>query len=662
MRGRSTAAGAAAQEPNQLPSAIGSAVLQLCRRVAACFAPPALVPVPAAAPRRNGRRIPARQRSAWRISAGILLAAVCAGAPAAASAKELTPVRDGTSSADHRGEAQRAVPLPRLEARFQRSVREVMDGATLYRRLPSFSFECNPELYLFLVNRPDVVVSTWNLLGVSDIELQQVDKNRYAADDKQGTTAQVDVLFRSRELHVVYAEGAYQGMLMPRKVKGRCVLLLRTAYQQQKDESWTVVHSLDCFVKIDNFGADLLARTLHATTTQLADRNFAEVTAFVQNLQSRLAGDGDWGLDLAGKLQRIRPEVRDQFADLVDRVYCSGWDLPDGRGRGPAASEGAEYARGPQSSGPHDAHANAPRDPRAFAAGDPRLYGPGAQAAAMPTAAMQPNPAYRPVGPAAGPRQELAARPEAAIRSETATRGDFRASSPPPADLFAPDQAPVVASTPVRAADRVRTRSTAAVRTPSEPPPASSGASPGGSNRAAVPEKASPRIAVAAPAVLPAVPSTARIVPPAASAAAPNDLAAKLAAPPLAASQAAAARPSPVDEAPLLVGPSLFDPHPSASRIAAVEEKLRAARDSAAKPSVAAAAAPSSSAVVEASATVPAEVAAASAKMPPGPYLFQPAPVSAKLVQAAEPVVSASRAASSDGWRSASQPRTAARP
>lgn len=649
MRGRSSAGGAAAQGLNRLPSAICSAARQLCRRVSAYFAAPALVPVPASAPRAARRRNASPKNSAWRISAGILLAAACAGLPTTVSAKELTPVRDGTSAADHRGEAQRALPLSRLEARFQRSVREVMDGATLYRRLPSFSFECNPELYLFLVNRPDVVVSTWNLLGVSDIELQQVDKNRYAADDKQGTTAQVDVLFRSREMHVVYAEGAYQGMLMPRKVKGRCVLLLRTGYQQQKDESWTVVHSLDCFVKIDNFGADLLARTLHATTTQLADRNFAEVTAFVQNLQTRLAGDGEWGLDLAGKLQRIRPEVRDQFSDLVDRVYCSSWDLPDGRGRGPgpAASEGAEYARGAQRD---PVHGSAPRDPRAFAAGDPRLYGPGAQAAAM-----QPNPAYRPVGPVAGPRQEPAARPETVIRSEVAPRGDVRASSPPSAELFAPDQSPVVASTPVRAADRVRTRSTAAVRTLSEPPPASSGASSTAILGPAAPETAQPTVALAAPAVLPAAPTTARAAPAAPASTASSDSAARPAA-------TKAAAPAWEEDAPHLAGPSLFDPNPSASRTAAVEEKLRAARD-AAKPSTAAQAPAAAAAVsVDGSAPAPVELAAAPVKMPPGPYAFQPAPGSAKPIEAVEQAAKAPRAVSSEGWRSASQPRTAARP
>ena len=73
--------------------------------------------------------------------------------------------------------------------------------------------DCNPDLYLFLVRHPDVVVNIWELMKLSRLQLRQVDENLFQIAEPAGTVAQFSFVYRSHDLHVLYGEG---------NMKGRC--------------------------------------------------------------------------------------------------------------------------------------------------------------------------------------------------------------------------------------------------------------------------------------------------------------------------------------------------------------------------------------------------------------------------------------------------------
>lgn len=244
----------------------------------------------------------------------LLLASASAADPASSS------VAEGASSSSIKQEAIRAIPLDKLSTDGRNKVADVVADVSVYRRLPVTVVRCDPELYLFLVNRPDTMVDIWEALGITTVGFSQTGTNTYDVDDGHGTTSRVEYLYRSHDSHVVYVEGLYSGPMFARKVRARCVFFLRTGYTPEEDGHWYITHRLDAFVKIENIGADVIARTFQPMVGKVADRNFTEVSEFIGGLSRRAEADPEWTQKLASKLDGVRPDVRTEFSKITAKV------------------------------------------------------------------------------------------------------------------------------------------------------------------------------------------------------------------------------------------------------------------------------------------------------------------------------------------------------
>lgn len=67
----------------------------------------------------------------------------------------------GTTSRQARDEATRAMPLSKIPAPKRSQVATIVNGSTLFRRMPTQVIECDPSFYTFMVENPDVIVSVW---------------------------------------------------------------------------------------------------------------------------------------------------------------------------------------------------------------------------------------------------------------------------------------------------------------------------------------------------------------------------------------------------------------------------------------------------------------------------------------------------------------------
>jgi hypothetical protein len=56
------------------------------------------------------------------------------------------------------------------------------------------------------------------------------------ASDGAGTFSNVELVYGTRDTHVVYGKGFYEGPLLRRRVNGKCVLLLQSGYTQIPSE------------------------------------------------------------------------------------------------------------------------------------------------------------------------------------------------------------------------------------------------------------------------------------------------------------------------------------------------------------------------------------------------------------------------------------------
>jgi hypothetical protein len=246
-----------------------------------------------------------------------ILAAFVAGAQCAAAEN---PRTKANTSRGARDEAVRAIPLNSLTREARARATAVIQNTSIYRRLPLQTIDCEPELYAFLARHPEVVVNIWHLMGITQMQLDRIDATHFTVADGEGTKGQLEYLFASPELYVMYSEGTYDGPLYPRTVRGKCLMLLRTRYQRQPNGRYQVVGQLDTFLAVENLGVEVLAKTFQPIIGKAADHNFTETANFVANL-SRTAETNEQGvLRLGRKLNRVDARTRQRFLELVAAI------------------------------------------------------------------------------------------------------------------------------------------------------------------------------------------------------------------------------------------------------------------------------------------------------------------------------------------------------
>jgi len=225
-----------------------------------------------------------------------------------------------STSLASRREAIQAIPLDRLSPEAQAKVKWVLDNTSVYRRLPLRVVICDADLYRFLVQHPDVVVNIWQALGVSNLAMRQVEPDTYQVDDAAGTSGTLQFLYRGRDLQLVYVDGRYTGRLFGHHVRGRGVMMLRSGFIRDTEGRSFVTSRLDAFMNIEPQSAEFLSKTFQPYVGKVADSNFVQAADFLGSL-SRTAEVNPPGMQrLAGRLEKISPEVRQQFAQLAEQV------------------------------------------------------------------------------------------------------------------------------------------------------------------------------------------------------------------------------------------------------------------------------------------------------------------------------------------------------
>jgi hypothetical protein len=231
------------------------------------------------------------------------------------------------TSRQARQDALQSIPLDRLDPQSRAKVSSVLSEAGIFRRMPIRVTQCDPELYLFLVRHPDVVVNIWEVLGITQLKLRQVGPDTFQVADGAGTLSTIQFLYRTPEVHLIYAEGRYDGPLFTKQVRGRGLLLLRTGYVREPDGRYYITNRLDTFLHLKPGGAELLTKTFQPLVGQMADNNFIQTAGFLGSL-SRTAEVNRRGVErLAGKLNHVQPGVRRELAEITLRVAQKAADL-----------------------------------------------------------------------------------------------------------------------------------------------------------------------------------------------------------------------------------------------------------------------------------------------------------------------------------------------
>jgi len=225
-----------------------------------------------------------------------------------------------TSSRSARLDALESIPFDRLTPEAQAKVSSVLSDISFFRRMPIQVTQCDPDLYLFLVEHPDVVVNIWEVMGVTQMSIEQTGPTTFRVTDTAGTQGTFEYLYSNHDTHLIYTEGAYDGPLFTRQVKGRGLMLLKTGYVREPDGRYYITSRLDAFMRVDNVGIELLTKAFSPLVGKVADINFTQSTGFLGSLSRSAEVTPDGVRRLAGRLAKVPPESQQELAQLAGQV------------------------------------------------------------------------------------------------------------------------------------------------------------------------------------------------------------------------------------------------------------------------------------------------------------------------------------------------------
>jgi hypothetical protein len=238
------------------------------------------------------------------------------GAIAAFGAAPLFAASKRKSSNATRDEAIADIPFDKLTGPTQKKLREVVEDYSIYRRLPVQVVHADPELHVFLIRYPEIVVNMWELMGITKVQLRRLGPYLLQSNDGAGTTGTSELVYGDQNTHIMYGKGYYEGNLVHKRINGECVLIVKTSCEEDDDGRIYVTNRLDVFVSIGSIGAELVAKTLQPVIGKTADQNFVESTKFLGQISQQAAINRTGMQRLSTRLNRVDPRVAQEFSRI----------------------------------------------------------------------------------------------------------------------------------------------------------------------------------------------------------------------------------------------------------------------------------------------------------------------------------------------------------
>jgi hypothetical protein len=225
-----------------------------------------------------------------------------------------------SSPYEQRQQVIASLPLQRLTRPAQQRILSIANSPTLYRRLPSQAISCDRDMFLFLTRNPEVLVGIWDLMGITNVQMNRSGPYQFGAQDGSGTDCQVDLVYGDPHMHIYVADGSYDGKLVAKPIRGQGVFIVRSSYATASDGGTTITGTIDCFVQIESLGADLVARTLSGLIGRSADNNFIETARFIAQVSHASERNPAAMIDIAQRLPQVTESTRQQFVTVIATV------------------------------------------------------------------------------------------------------------------------------------------------------------------------------------------------------------------------------------------------------------------------------------------------------------------------------------------------------
>jgi hypothetical protein len=229
----------------------------------------------------------------------------------------------GTSSDRIKKAALAAVPLNEMTPEARKRAAGVLDEMSYFRRLPTVVHPVEPAAYRFFMAHPDVAVSIWRALEISQLKLWQTGAREYEGDAGDGTVGIIDLLHQTPDKCLIICEGEYKSPLLKKPIKAKSLILLETEFVRDADGTYSATHRADLFVTFPSQTIETVAKVLSPVTGPMVDRNFTEMSLFLKMMSLAMTRRPGWVEQLAGKLDGITEKSRTELMKVTSDVYAA---------------------------------------------------------------------------------------------------------------------------------------------------------------------------------------------------------------------------------------------------------------------------------------------------------------------------------------------------
>jgi hypothetical protein len=242
--------------------------------------------------------------------------------------RALTVTRSGTSSAVVRKQAIAELPLQELAPPARSKAERVLNGLGLFRRLPTLEFEVEPTVYHYLLQRPDVAVSTWRAMDISKFQLKQVGASVYHADAGDGSVGTIEVWRSTRDDTLIYCDGAFKSPLIARPLVARSIMRLRTRMIDAEGGRARAECTGELFVEFPSQTVETIAKLISPISHSIADRNFKQLSLYAHLMSQAMVRQPGWVKRLTQDMD-CSDEQKAAFLDLAAQVHAAAQQRAD---------------------------------------------------------------------------------------------------------------------------------------------------------------------------------------------------------------------------------------------------------------------------------------------------------------------------------------------
>jgi hypothetical protein len=232
-------------------------------------------------------------------------------------------LRKGTSSSSARKAAAIRLPLAHMTPGNRARAEAILRGTSLFRELPLLNFDCEPAVYRFFTTHPDVAVSIWQVLRISQFQMWQTGPNEYEADAGDGTVGTIDVLYRGQDEQVILCEGAVSSPILPQNIRASALMHLRSSFAPGSDGRPRVTSHLCLFVSFPSQTVETAAKIVSPLGNAIIDSNFSEVSLFVCMMSLAMQRQPGWVEQLSDRLENVLEIRKTQLVQLTAETYAA---------------------------------------------------------------------------------------------------------------------------------------------------------------------------------------------------------------------------------------------------------------------------------------------------------------------------------------------------